>query len=354
MSQEKAAIPMLADVMDNPGEVVLFGGGEGLAPLRLAHLAPGAVLPFHIFTAADGVPGEFVLTWRRGRSLPGKAREMVWGYFAVAEAGAVLKYLAARLEDLEAGAEPRRSLQLTADTLLVLNQHFFCHELARTRENLALAQGLIAELARGLEMSADALGTVGLLRRHDSGLFSHCLNVCLLALAFSPDLAREGEAGEALALGALLHDLGMMPWAQETFYQTAPLNDQDWERIRAHPDLGAELLEAAAAFPEELLLMVRQHHESANGSGYPLGLKNDEIHPWARILRILDSYEAMTSLRPWRPPISERQAWRIMASAWVSQGAYDQGYLKSFLAFCGAKKAAGPGEGAVWGDETGL
>ena len=100
--------------------------------------------------------------------------------------------------------------------------------------------------------------------------------------------------------------------------------------------------------------MVRQHHESSNGSGYPLGLTNDEIHPWARILRILDSYEAMTSLRPWRPPISERQAWRIMASAWVSQGAYDQDYLKSFLVFCGAKKAAGPGGAAVWGDETGL
>ncbi len=354
MSQEKAAIPTLADTTDNAQEVVLFGGGEGLAPLRLAHLAPGAVLPFHIFTAADGVPGEFVLTWRRGRTLPGKAQEMVWGYFAVAEAGEVLKYLLARLEDLEAGGESRRSLPLTADTLLVWTQHFFCHEAARTPENLAQARGLIAALARGLKMSGDALGTVCLLRRHDSGLFSHCCNVSLLALAFSPGLAREGEAGEALALGALLHDLGMMPWAQETFFQTAPLNDQDWERIRAHPDQGAELLETAAALPEEMLLMIRQHHESANGSGYPLGLKNDEIHPWARILRILDSYEAMTSLRPWRPPISERQAWRIMASAWVSQGAYDQDYLKSFLACCEAKRAAGTGGGAVWGDESGL
>jgi hypothetical protein len=69
---------MLPQVVADQTEVVLFGGGEGLAPLRLAQLKPGEALPFHIFTAADGVPGEFVLTWRRGRALPAKARDMVW------------------------------------------------------------------------------------------------------------------------------------------------------------------------------------------------------------------------------------------------------------------------------------
>ena len=338
MPQEKAMLKLLPGVVENPDEVVLFGGGEGLAPLRLAHLASGGALPFHIFTAADGVPGEFVLTWRRGRALPKKAQEMVWGYFAVAEAGEVLTYLLSRLEEVRSGGESPEALKFLADTLLVWTQHFFCHEAARTPHNLSGARSLIAALANRLGDPGDAQGRVSVLRRHDSGLFSHCLNVCLLALAFSRDLAWEGEKGETLALGALLHDLGMMPWAQETFHQTAPLSDQDWEKIKTHPDRGVAFLESFPEFQEDVLPMIRQHHESANGSGYPLGLQGDDIHPWARILKILDSYEAMTSLRPWRPPISERQALRIMTSAWSAQGSYDPVYLKRFLAFCQGKE----------------
>jgi putative nucleotidyltransferase with HDIG domain len=325
---------MLPKVVDDPEALVVFGGGEGLAPLRLAYLAPEETLPFHIFTAADGVPGEFVLTWRRGHLLPPEARGLIWGHFAVAEAGEVLSLLLSRLEEAGRGGKSPASLKLLADALLVFAQHFFCHETARTPESLADARRLIAFLAAGLDSSGNILAAAGDLRRHDSGLFSHCLNVCLLTLAFAPNLGIEGEDRETLALGVLLHDLGMMPWAQETYHQTAPLSDEDWEEIKGHPLRGADLLESWAGLPEEVLLMIRQHHENLNGSGYPLGLTGDDIHPFARMLRILDSYEAMTSLRPWRPPVSERQALRLMATAWAAQGGYDPDCLARFVAFC--------------------
>lgn len=325
---------MLTQDAESPEKVVLFGGGEGLAPLRLVHLAPGVALPFHIFTVADAVPGEFVLTWRRGRPLPEKAQEMVWGYYAVAEAGEVLTYLLSKVEYIGAGGESPDPQKLLADTLLVWTQHFFCHEAARTKEMMAGARGLIAALAQRFKSSRNIMETVVGLRRHDSGLFSHCLNVSLLALAFSQNLAWERERGETLAMGALLHDVGMMPQAQEFFHQTTPLSDQDWEEIKEHPHKGAEHIEHLEQFPEEVLLMIRQHHECPDGSGYPLGLKGSDIHAWAQALRILDSYEAMTSLRPWRPPISGRQALHIMTSAWSGRGSYDQKYLESFLAFC--------------------
>uniref|UniRef100_A0A7V6DNL7 HD domain-containing protein n=1 Tax=Desulfobacca acetoxidans TaxID=60893 RepID=A0A7V6DNL7_9BACT len=330
-------VKMLPHFEEGRAEVVLFGGGEELAPLRLAHLAPGEALPFHIFTAADGVPGEFVLTWRRGQALPPQAQEMVWGYFAVVEAGEVLSYLTARAE--ETGRETPDYLRLLADTLLVWTQHFFCHEVARTPASLAGARSLINSLAGRLGRGRSTLETAGALRRHDSGLFCHCLNVCLLTLALAPSLGWEGQVGETLALGALLHDLGMMPWASETIHQTAPLTDQEWDKIKTHPDRGADLLEPFAELSRDIVLMVRQHHESANGSGYPQGLQGEEIHPWARLLRILDSYEAMTSLRPWRPPLSPKQTLRIMSSAWRTRGCYDQYFLKHFLAFCQGEEA---------------
>ncbi len=321
---------------EESGEVVLFGGGEGLAPLRLAHLDPGETLPFHIFTHASSGPGEFVLTWRRGRTLRGKARDFVWAYFAVTEAGQVLVYLNSReMEKAAAGEAP--ALTFLADTLLVFTLHFFSHEEARTPENLAAARRLIAGLDRGLAGAKRVPEAITGLRRHDSGLYSHCLNVSLLALGFGQSLGWDEEERQTLALGALLHDLGMVPWARETYHQTTPLSDRDWEEIKAHPVQGAELLESLDKFPAELLLMVRQHHESPNGSGYPEGLQGEAIHPWARLLRILDSYEAMTSLRPWRPPVSERQAQRLMATAWKSQGGYDPEYLERFVEFCRGK-----------------
>lgn len=325
---------MLPSNFDSPEGLVLYGGGEGLAPLRLAHLEPGKALPCHIFMAATAVPGEFALTWPRGGALPERAQDMVWGYFAVAEAEEVLSYLLFRVGKIGAADEGPEPLQLLADTLLVWTQHFFCHDAARTPARLAEAQSLIRALTPRLGQADNALETVGRLRRHDSGLFSHCLNVSLLALAFALHLGWKEKEAETLALGAVLHDVGMMPWAQKTFHQTAPLSDQDWEEIKAHPQRGAALLQALEQIPAEILPMIRQHHENPDGSGYPLNLSASDTHPWARALRILDSYEALTSLRPWRPPVSGRQALRIMTSAWSGRGSYDQEFLESFLGFC--------------------
>jgi len=322
---------MLPQNVEGLGKKDLFRGGEGLAPLRLVQLEPGAALPCHIFLTADAVPGESALSWPRGRPLPPEVQDMVWGYFAVAEAGEVLTYLVSRIG--EVGESPG-SLQLLADTLLVWTLHFFCHDAARTPARVAEAQSIIRPLASRLKLAENVLATVGELRRHDCGLFSHCLNVSLLALAFSSHLGWEETEVETLALGAVLHDLGMMPWAQKIFHQTAPLSDQDWEEIKGHPQRGAELLSSLEQIPPTIQLMIWQHHESPDGSGYPLGLPGSDIHPWARALRILDSYEAMTSLRPWRPPLSGRQALRIMTSAWSGRGSYDQEFLESFLSFC--------------------
>lgn len=330
---------MLSLEVEGPEGLVLFGGGKGLAPLRLAHLTPGTALPCHIFMAAEALPGEFVLAWRRGQPLPREAQEMGWCYFAMAEAGEVLAYLLSRMGENEAreGPEP---LQFLADTLLVWIQQFFCHEGTRTPDRVAEAQNLIQALNLRLGGSGNVLETVARLRRHDSGLFSHCLNVSLLSMIFARHLGWERQEIETMALGAVLHDLGMMPWAQEFFHQTAPLSDQDWEEIKAHPQRGAEILQSLEQIPPEILSMIRQHHESPDGSGYPLGLPGPDIHPWARTLRILDSYEAMTSLRPWRPPLSGRQVLRIMTSVWIGRGGYDQDFLERFLVFCHQGKQA--------------
>lgn len=318
--------------------------------LRLAHFAAGEPLPFVLYTATGKSPGKFLPTCRPGQALPLEARDTGWGYFLVRDAGLVLQHLLEKYRELtSAQADPF----LLADTLLVLAVHLFPHLSEGTPGALPWAKDLLAVLGRKLEAAANPLAALAPLRRHDSGLFSHCLNVCLLALALAPKFGVAGEDREQLALAALLHDIGLLAWAEQTYHQTAPLEEGDFEHLKVHPRRGAELLAALGAVAGAGLSAVGQHHENLDGSGYPCGLKGEEIHPWARLLRILDSYEALTSLRPWRPPLPHSRVLHLMATSWRTLGHYDPHFLDLFLSSCsGARQDPGsrkPGSPALKG-----
>jgi HD-GYP domain-containing protein (c-di-GMP phosphodiesterase class II) len=314
---------------DPPGSGSLWGEG-GLAPLRLVHLTPGRKLPFNLFTAGS-CGGEFVLSCSRGRIYHTRASEYGWGYFAVAEIPEVLTLLLERLEDR---LSPEDSLVLTVDTLLVWVQHFFSREEARTPAQVDIPRRLLARCRQLLSPAGLSLRAAHRLRRHDSGLFSHSVNVCLLSLVFGPCLAETRDEVDNFALGALLHDVGMMTLSRDPFGQSQPLEEEFWEKIKEHPDRGVELLTPLPTLTAEIILTVGQHHETHDGSGYPRGLAGEDIHPWARVLRLLDSYEAMTSLRPWRPPLGEGEVHRIMATAWKVQGICHPELLERFLSCC--------------------
>jgi putative nucleotidyltransferase with HDIG domain len=150
------------------------------------------------------------------------------------------------------------------------------------------------------------------LRRHDSGLFTHSVNVCLLGLAFTRHLGWPEPEAEIFGLGALLHDIGMIYLPRELWTKTGPLSAEEREAIRTHPQRGVRLLENFADLPGTVFYMAAQHHESDDGSGYPLGLPERAIHPWATLLRLLDTYEAITSIRPWRAPLSSPKALQVL------------------------------------------
>uniref|UniRef100_A0A7V4LCB1 HD domain-containing protein n=1 Tax=Desulfobacca acetoxidans TaxID=60893 RepID=A0A7V4LCB1_9BACT len=322
-----ADAPEIRSDLLEPG--FLWGDG-GLAPLRLVHLTPGRKLPFNLFTAAS-TGGEFVLSCSRGRTYHQQTPGCGWGYFAVAEIPEVLTLLLERLEDR---LPPEESLVLTVDTLLVWVQHFFSRGEARTPGQVDIPRRLLAGCRQLLRPAGLSLREAQRLRRHDSGLFSHSVNVCLLSLVFGAALAETRDAPEDFSLGALLHDVGMMTLSQDPFGQSRALEEEFWEKIKEHPHRGVELLAPLPNLPAEILPMVEQHHEAHDGSGYPRGLAGEDIHPWARVLRLLDSYEAMTSLRPWRPPLGEGEVRRIMATAWKVQGTCHPDLLDRFLSCC--------------------
>jgi HD-GYP domain-containing protein (c-di-GMP phosphodiesterase class II) len=131
-------------------------------------------------------------------------------------------------------------------------------------------------------------------------LYYHAANVCLLSLELGMALKLEPPALGDLAKTALLHDIGMVSVAT-LMMKPGPLNNEEIAKVRLHPKAGTELLaKISREFPRFVTDTVAQEHERFDGSGYPKGQKSDDISEFARIIGLVDVYEAMTHSRPHR------------------------------------------------------
>jgi HD-GYP domain-containing protein (c-di-GMP phosphodiesterase class II) len=110
-----------------------------------------------------------------------------------------------------------------------------------------------------------------------------------------------------IVLLSRVHDIGKVGIDESIIFKKEPLTDEDWKEIKTHPEIGSRI----ARFSPEMSSIadfILQHHESWDGSGYPRGLKGDNIHIYSRIITIIDAYEAMTSPRPYRDPLTHDEA----------------------------------------------
>jgi HD-GYP domain-containing protein (c-di-GMP phosphodiesterase class II) len=113
---------------------------------------------------------------------------------------------------------------------------------------------------------------------------------------------------EQIAKGAMLHDLGKRFIPASILSKPAKLDREERAVIETHPLRGYEELCQRDDVTFEQLMMTYQHHEKWDGSGYPVGIARDEIHPWARMLAVVDVFDAMTGMRPYRKPATAQAA----------------------------------------------
>ena len=140
----------------------------------------------------------------------------------------------------------------------------------------------------------------------DSGTAQHSQAVSRYARAIATELGLAQPAVERLALAGVLHDVGKIGISDAVLKKPGPLDEAEWQEMRAHPELGARIL--AGANLGDVAEWVFAHHERMDGDGYPLGLRGEQIPLEARILAVADSYEAMTSERPYSPVRSREEA----------------------------------------------
>ena len=140
----------------------------------------------------------------------------------------------------------------------------------------------------------------------DPLLKNHCRRLQKLALAVGEELRLPPARIELLIYAAFLHDIGKADLPEEVLQKTGPLSPEDWEYIRRHPTAGRKRLEAT--YLKDAGVIVEQHHERYDGTGYPYGLKGSEIELEAQIVAAVDAFDAMTSDRPYRPRLTREEA----------------------------------------------
>jgi diguanylate cyclase (GGDEF)-like protein/putative nucleotidyltransferase with HDIG domain len=137
----------------------------------------------------------------------------------------------------------------------------------------------------------------------DPYTYGHSKKVNIYAVALAERIGLSPDEISALSAAALLHDIGKVGISDKVLNKKGKLTKEDWDAIRAHPRLGANIISNIPRLAPSVNTIL-YHHERWDGTGYPEGLKGEEIPLEARILAIADSFEAMTSARPYRPALS--------------------------------------------------
>jgi putative two-component system response regulator len=168
--------------------------------------------------------------------------------------------------------------------------------LARIRSAFRL-RGAINSLERAAQIVSTLANAV---EAKDANLVHHCRWLARHAARVAVSVGLRGEALEAVAYGALLHDVGKIGVPEHLLRKEGPLSDAEWQLMRRHPVIGERIcrpLNASRGFAP----IIRHHHERFDGRGYPDGLRGEAIPLGARIVSIADAYEAIVHGRPYQP-----------------------------------------------------
>src|SRR5205085_3346573 len=171
------------------------------------------------------------------------------------------------------------------------------------------------------------------LEERDAYSGAHSLRVTALASAVAERLGWDEARLARLRLGALLHDVGKLAVPMRILRKPGPLTRRELEQVRYHPVAGARLVGALAP-SHATLACALYHHERWDGGGYPLGRSGPRIPVEARVLSVVDAFDAMISTRPFRPPLTVEAALAEIDRCSGTQ--FDPAAVRAFVEACDA------------------
>ncbi len=187
------------------------------------------------------------------------------------------------------------------------------------REDILSSDHLI-EVVSSLAAAIDA---------KDTYTKGHSASVSRYSEALARAINLPGNEVERIKLGAMLHDIGKIGIPEQILRKPMALSDDEWEIMKQHPAIGADKVLKPNKSLHDLIPMVKYHHEHIDGSGYPYGLKGDDIPQSARIVAIADAFHALISDRPYRKGLSVTKACEILKMGAGVQ--WDKDLIRQFI-----------------------
>jgi HD-GYP domain-containing protein (c-di-GMP phosphodiesterase class II) len=195
--------------------------------------------------------------------------------------------------------------------------------------DIAPIHQLANELQSSVFRNANALSCLGRIREKDKYLLEHSVNLSVLMSLFGNYRKLSPDALHQTIVGALLHDIGKILTPDEILHKPGRLTPEEFEVMKAHARHSRNLLEATEGIGELSIITAAQHHERMDGSGYPEGLKGDDISIYGRMVAITDVYDAITADRVYHKGMTPSQGLKKLLE-W-SNGHLDPVLVKEFI-----------------------
>lgn len=170
------------------------------------------------------------------------------------------------------------------------------------------------ELMRAINDNNAIAVDINVLKTSDEYTFKHSVDVATLGMVVAKKQGMSREDIYNIGIAGLLHDMGKSKIPNEILNKPAKLDDAEFAIMKQHPLLGYAILKDKKEFHPSVPLAVLQHHEKMNGKGYPMGVTGDKITPYAKILSVVDVYDALVTERPYKKPLSQRTAVEMIMS----------------------------------------
>jgi putative nucleotidyltransferase with HDIG domain len=171
---------------------------------------------------------------------------------------------------------------------------------------------------------------------YDYYTYTHSVNVGIFTLALGDRLGiKDKDDLFALGWGAILHDVGKTKVNSSIVNKNGPLTDDEFNEMKKHPVYGEEILRETNQIPESSYSVVLEHHEKANGKGYPKGIRLKNISYFGKIAAIADVFDAITTRRSYKPALDTFKALYIMKSM---EGHFDPDIYKTFVYLMGEQE----------------
>jgi HD-GYP domain-containing protein (c-di-GMP phosphodiesterase class II) len=169
---------------------------------------------------------------------------------------------------------------------------------------LVIAERIVDQMLANAPVSVDMVD----LRNYDDYTYRHSVNVAVLSTVIGMHMGFTKGYLKELCIAALLHDIGKQMLYPEILNKPGFLTEDEFEHIKEHPQMAYDILKQRMDISAKVRTSVLSHHENEDGSGYPHGLKGNQIFIFAKIIHVADVFDALTSRRPYKQPYAKSEA----------------------------------------------